>query len=137
MQIKLKCNKCGQCCKGSMGPFVFPSDVIKISNGLGIDKRTFINTYCNENIISINKNSICIYSLKSTNTGCIFLNNNLCDIYSYRPYQCVNAPYNFLSQSELWNHMRCLDKELLQKCDTTDKDIKIFKEILDIGYILD
>ncbi len=133
--MKTTCNKCGQCCKGSMGPFVFPSDVIRISNKLNIAPQNFLDKYCNKNCISILKKDVEIYSVKLNNSSCMFLNNeNLCSIYDIRPYQCVEAPYNFLSRYGLWNHMRCLDYEYLSHCNSDESDSIIFTEIINNGY---
>lgn len=131
----MQCKKCGNCCKGSMGPFVFPSDVIKISNTLGVNYNYFLKTYCVKNTLYIDHEKVEIYSICCNNNGCIFLtNNNLCGIYSTRPYQCINAPYGFLSQHNLWSHMKCLNQELLQKSNSAESDYIIFKELIDIGY---
>lgn len=135
MCVKIQCDKCGQCCKGSMGPFVFPSDVCSISNELGIDKKSFLDRYCRIDVIDINHEKIKIYSIKNINGACTFLSeDNLCKIYSYRPYQCVNAPYEFLSNYGLWSHMKCLNKEMLNQSDSSFKDYLVFKEIIEIGY---
>lgn len=131
----MQCKKCGNCCKGSMGPFVFPSDVIKISDALGVDCNSFLKIYCVKNMLNIDQENLEIYSIRCNSNGCIFLtNNNLCEIYSTRPYQCINAPYGFLSQHNLWTHMKCLDHELLKYSDSTETDFIIFKELIDIGY---
>ena len=135
MHTKTQCNKCGSCCKGSMGPFVFPSDIIKISDTLNVDCTTFINQYCEKNIINFSSERIEIYSIRCDENGCVFLTDErLCKIYSSRPYQCIHAPYKFLSKYEMWSHMKCLDKELLEKCDSSKFDLKIFEELLSQGY---
>ena len=63
MCAEKKCNKCGLCCQGSMGPFIFPSDLESISNFLGIEKQQFLKSYCECNNIPNNAGLI-IYSLK-------------------------------------------------------------------------
>ncbi len=128
------CNKCGKCCKGSMGTFVFPSDVLKISNMLNVDKKYFLNKFCVKNTLDIYGKKVDIFSIKTDGGVCMFLKNNLCDIYQYRPYQCIYAPYDFLSQSGFWEHMPCLDRALLKNSDSTYNDSIMFRELLDRGY---
>ena len=133
--MKIECKKCGNCCKGGMGPFVFPSDVLKISLLLHIQTNVFLKEKCEKHFIEINENKIIIYCLNNTKNGCIFLNsNNLCSIYENRPYQCVYAPYKFLSSSGLWNHMKCLQTDLLEKSNSDENDWNILKELFEIGY---
>ena len=129
------CKKCGECCKGSMGPFVFPSDVERISHTMNISEREFLKEYCQKNVLSVDDKNIIIFSAKHINGSCIFLTEqHLCKIYTYRPYQCVNAPYNFMSQSGFWSHMKCIDYSLLQKCNSQDADKTILSELIEKGY---
>lgn len=130
-----KCSKCGSCCKGTMGPFIFPSDSERISKKLGVTSKQFLELYCQKNILKIQELNVPIYSLKLSGEVCVFLNeHNLCDIFDYRPYQCIYAPYEFLSSSRLWKHMKCLDKELLLLCNSDKKDKEILKELFDKSY---
>ena len=73
MCAERKCNRCGLCCQGSIGPFIFPSDLESISNFLGIEKQRFLACYCECNNIPNNAKLI-IYSLKMRDGKCIFLN---------------------------------------------------------------
>ncbi|MBQ8540110.1 MAG: YkgJ family cysteine cluster protein [Clostridia bacterium] len=129
------CKRCGSCCKGTMGPFVFPSDATRISDSLNISKMEFLEKYCIKNTLGLSNLVIDIYSLKLSDNGCVFLNeDNLCDVYDFRPYQCVNAPYHFLSQSGFWQHMKCLDFKLLSESNSEEEDAEILKELIDVGY---
>lgn len=129
-----KCNKCGVCCQGSMGPFIFPSDLQSISTSLGIEKNLFLTQYCE--LCDIPNNSgIIIYSLKMRDTKCIFLNkSNLCEIYEYRPYQCKNAPFKFLAKYRFWKHMQCVEEKDFEGINSSELDKKIFEELVTIGY---
>ncbi len=130
------CKKCGSCCKGKMGPFIFPSDLIKICDNLNVSKRAFLEKYCNKNVLILNFMEVDIYCLKLSNSSCIFLNDkNLCDIYNFRPYQCIKAPYHFLSKSGFWNHMKCIDFETLSESNSDREDAEILKELIDVGYV--
>lgn len=129
-----KCNKCGLCCQGSMGPFVFPSDLQSISTSLGIEKNLFLSKYCELNNIP-NDLGIIIYSLKMCDGKCIFLNkSNLCEIYEYRPYQCKNAPFKFLAKYHFWKHMQCIEEKDFDEINSSELDKKIFEELITIGY---
>ena len=131
---KKKCNKCGLCCQGSMGPFIFPSDLESISNFLGIEKQQFLKSYCECNNIPNNAGLI-IYSLKMKDRKCVFLNgSNLCEIFEHRPYQCKNAPFKFLSKYYFWKHMPCVSEKDFLGVDSSELDKIIFKELIVTGY---
>lgn len=134
MRAECVCFKCGACCKGDMGPIVFPSDVKTISANLGETQKSFLAKFCVLSDIP-NNFGMEVYSLKMQEGKCIFLNNkNLCDIYDYRPYQCVNAPFNFLAKYVFWQHMSCIKKSDFNGIDSTKPDKEIFKELIDLGY---
>lgn len=134
--MRIDCNKCGQCCKGTMGPFVFPSDIGRICRILNKTEENFIKEYCVKQTLVVNHDIFEIYTIRQKRDGsCFFLNEyNLCAIYEDRPYQCKNAPYNFLSGYGLWDHMKCIDKQLESNAQTIEKDMCILSEIIDKGY---
>lgn len=128
------CHKCGMCCKSNFGAFIFPSDLISISSHLNISKENFLDRYCVLNTIP-NDPCLVIYSLKMKDDKCVFLNElNCCDIYSYRPYQCLHAPFQFLSEYKFWKHMSCIKESDFIGKDSSKHDMHIFKELIDIGY---
>lgn len=130
-----KCHKCGACCKGSFGPFVFPSDLQSISVSLAIEKSRFLSLYCIPCNIP-NSEGLVIYSLKMIGGRCVFLSEmNLCEIYEYRPYQCKNAPFNFLAEYKFWKHMNCIKGEDFVGLDSSEWDKKIFEELITVGYV--
>lgn len=134
MCAEKKCNKCGLCCQGSMGPFIFPSDLKSISNFLEIEKQQFLKSYCECYNIQ-NSAGLIIYSLKMIDGKCVFLNeSNLCEIFEYRPYQCKNAPFKFLSKYHFWKHMPCVNEEDFFGVDSSELDKIIFQELIEIGY---
>lgn len=134
MNVK-KCLKCGKCCYSNAGPFIFPQDVERISNYLYITPCKFLLDYCISNNLHIEGKDLKIYSTKIQNGKCIFLDdNNLCKIFKCRPYQCINAPYNFLANYSFWKHMKCISPEDFKDIDSSENDKKIFSEILDDGY---
>lgn len=132
--MKNECKKCGECCKGTMGPLVFPSDIEPICSFLKIPHENFYSLYCQKHILSLKSKEIRVFSIKRTEYGCVFLNDCLCNIYQVRPYQCRMAPYNFLSGNRLWKHMKCLDEIRLTNSDSSKWDREIFKELLEKEY---
>lgn len=132
--IHKECIKCGQCCKGEIGPFVFPSDIISITEELKITPSKFLKIYCKKHILSTKLGKLEIYTIKSNNNGCLFLDNNLCKIYKHRPFQCINSPFNFLGDYKHWKHMKCIAENDFDYIDTKLTDINMFKQIINIGY---
>lgn len=135
MNAKIQCNKCGRCCQGEIGPFIFPSDVNSICKNIQVKPALFIKTYCDCHVIMASTQSIEIYSLKMVSGHCIFLNEkNLCDIYQFRPFQCVNAPFDFLANYNYWSHMPCIQEEDFLFADSSKNDKMMLHQLLDIGY---
>lgn len=133
--MRTECDKCGQCCKGSMGPFIFSSDVRDICKTLNKTEEIFLKEYCVKHAFILEGSTYEIFTIRQLDGRCFFLNeDNLCEIYDVRPYQCKNAPYNFLAGYGLWDHMKCIDKQLESKAQTTEKDICILSELIDKGY---
>ena len=134
MHVIKVCQKCGQCCQGSLGPFIFPSDLQTLSDVLGMERVRFLDEYCVLCNIP-NEAELVLYSLRMPNGKCIFLNaSNLCSIYENRPYQCKNAPFRFLAEYQFWQHMKCIQKTDFEGLDSSESDKKIFEELKTIGY---
>lgn len=130
-----KCIKCGQCCKSELGPFVFPDEVERISNNLNITPGELLSKYCVKHLIfTTDKNKFEIFSIKTDNNGCVFLKDNLCKIYGFRPFQCSHAPLNFMGNYKYWTHMTCIKEEDFKSINTREIDKKMFGQIIDIGY---
>lgn len=133
--MKKECKKCGKCCMGTMGPIVFPSDIESICRFLRISHQEFYKVYCQKYELHVKSKEVILYAIKKVGKGCAFLNHCLCDIYQVRPYQCRMAPYNFLTTSGLWGHMECLDKQMLEKRDSSEMDKEVFKKLLHEKYL--
>lgn len=128
------CKKCGECCKCKMGPVVFPMEIKRISEFVSETYDNFLKKYCIHQYLYINSKKVEIYYLKIKENACIFLNNNLCMIYEERPYQCKNAPYNYLAKYYFWKHMPCVSESDFLGIDSLDSDKKIFRDLLYKGY---
>lgn len=136
-----RCMKCGKCCISSENEertvLIFPSDVVKLSIYLNISRVEFVRRFCNESILQVDGMGIKLYLLRFPKYRCIFLtNDNLCEVYSHRPKQCKNAPYNYFSSVDLWNDMPCVDIDYLKECVSKAEDLKNIQELLN-GYELE
>lgn len=135
MSVEIKCNKCGQCCKGDCGPFVFPSDMPSIANYLHVNCYTFLSNYCDLHTLQVLDKQINIYSIKLCEGKCVFLGDNcLCKIYSVRPYQCIHAPFGLFSDYKFWSHMPCISETDFRENDSIENDIKMLQQLIDVGY---
>lgn len=133
MNVKI-CQRCGKCCYSNIGAFIFPSDVKKISDFMQLTPADFVMKWCEEHVLHINNENVKIFTLKIKDGKYSFLNDNLCKIFDCRPYQCMNAPYNFLAKYSFWSHMACVEKEDFIGIDSSLNDRTIFSELLDNGY---
>lgn len=130
-----KCKKCGLCCKNEeIGPIVTPEEVKIISRHIEEDYFDFLNQNCKKSYIVVDGKKYEIYFLNKIESGCVFLTkDNLCSIYSVRPYQCRNTPFDFLSQYKYWKHMKCVNFEEFENIDSTKQDKMFLCKILE-GY---
>ena len=128
------CYKCGQCCKGEIGPFIFPSDVYSISSRLKISHSYFLKTFCSKHKLTTKFGDLEIYTIKCDKNGCAFLEDNLCKIFEFRPYQCVHSPFEFLGDYKYWRHMECITENDFDSVETKANDFEMFKQIIEIGY---
>lgn len=131
--MKHECKKCGRCCISSnlKGVIIFPSDMRRISDGLGISSLEFANKYCIKDCLEYN---VEIYFLKNQSEKCMFLScNNLCLIHKFKPIQCERAPLNYFSNKNVWSNMPCLDNIQIDESYSKENDYLLVKELLD-GY---
>lgn len=135
MNVEIKCKKCGRCCKGECGPFVFPSDVSSIANHLRLHCNTFLRDYCELHTFQILGEEVSVYSINISSEKCVFLGDNcLCKIYPVRPYQCIHAPFEFFSDYQFWSHMPCVSEMDFRNFDSRGNDVKMLQQLIDIGY---
>lgn len=136
-----ECKKCGACCKAPSNEshcvILYPSDVDQISHQLQIPKAAFLERFCVEANLLVKAHKITLYLLRFVDFHCIFLGqDNLCKIYEFRPAQCRKAPYGYFSYQGVWNHMPCLDADILNMCASRESDKILIKELLR-GYSLE
>lgn len=92
------CNKCAQCCRAEFGDntvIVFPSEIRSISEKTGLSRDDFVIPTPSEDMDSKGNVHTFEWVLKK-NGDCIFLENDLCEIYECRPHICRTYPFYLL-----------------------------------------
>jgi uncharacterized protein len=89
-EIRFSCNGCGLCCgdtpKKSRHILLLPCEKEKIAKETGMPANQFSN--------EIKDKQPYYFEMKKTNDGkCVFLKNNQCTIYSFRPLICRFYPF--------------------------------------------
>lgn len=85
------CYKCGKCCTDetfSNGMvLIYPAEVKRLADATSCSSKEFLEDYCVKDYILVDSTEYEIYKLKKVFNHCIFLNENLCNIYKDRPTQ--------------------------------------------------
>lgn len=103
------CSRCdAKCCSGESGNIFFSkSEMSEISKFLNVSIDNFLSDFCRKDGYR--------YSIKEIKSGgeyrCIFLSENMCDIYSVRPEQCRTFPFWSRFQNE--NNLEELQTECI------------------------
>lgn len=87
--IPFECEKCGKCCKWDGFVFLTPEDIKKISEYLKLTIKDFINRFTKK------EQGFLVLINKGYNKECIFLDNNKCKIWDYKPKQCDDFPIKY------------------------------------------
>jgi Fe-S-cluster containining protein len=118
------CKMCGDCCRGYGGTFVTRSDIMALSNYLGIDSKRVELDYCqmsgNKRILAQKKNGYCIFW------------DRLCTIHPVKPRMCKAWPFieSILVDVSNWHIMAsvcpgmCKDVSDRVVVDTVTQEIK-------------
>lgn len=131
-----ECYRCGMCCKNLLqnSIMIFPSDAKRISEAIRVTKEQFLTQYCEFKEVTYSTGCLNVYYLKINKTRqCMFLENDLCSIYKYRPVQCKRTPYDFFSYKSLWEYMPCVNKEKYLEGKSYSKDMELIHELF-TGY---
>ena len=89
--LRFECQGCNYCCSSEPGyVFLSEEDVKRLSDGLNLDKQSFIDTYCR--IVDMGAFKM-VSLLEKDNYDCIFLSKEGCKVYPYRPKQCQTYPF--------------------------------------------
>ena len=121
--IKFQCQGSANCCvsRGSYG-FVFLSikDLLKLAKFFKISLIDFKRKYCHTTNDFVHLKEI------RTNGECIFLKNNKCSVYKFRPTQCKTWPFWPENMNvKMWNN------EIVNFCLGIGKGKLINKEKID------
>ena len=81
--IQIDCSSCSNCCRG-VSPVLDSSDVARISTGLEISSKAFIERY-----LTTDEDGDLIFQ----EMPCPLLNDNLCRAYKHRPKVCRSYPH--------------------------------------------
>lgn len=131
------CSKCGKCCKDTFFHrgmvIIYPCEAGKIAEQLGCTKEAFLERYCHKEYLRVARKKYIIYVLKKNKRQCIFLEDNLCKIYSFKPVQCDRAPYGYFAQEKMWKHLPCITMDELEKADSTEEDLALIEDLMN-GY---
>ncbi len=81
-----------QCCR-NLNLFLYPYDVLRLKNGLGISSDRFLDEYVD---VVLRKSNyfpeILLRMSEDKENSCIFMTNTGCSIYEHRPDTCRNFP---------------------------------------------
>lgn len=101
--LRFSCKKCLHCCSDEPGyVFLSETDIKTMSEGLGLTRDKFIDTYCRY----VDMGSFYMVSLlEKKNYDCIFLTDKGCKVYEYRPVQCKTYPFwaHIVEDKESWD----------------------------------
>lgn len=106
-KIYFSCNQCGECCKGMDIPLTHIDVYRIIKSQKAPEFEDFISLLnSNEN----DPDALLLYGFyqsmyltnKNTDNSCIFLKDNICSIYFYRPNSCSTWPFSKNSMEKLY-----------------------------------
>ena len=102
--LKFSCQGCSYCCSSEPGyVFLSQDDLTRMSEGLGLSEDEFIRIYCRK----VDMGAFEMISLlEKDNYDCIFLTENGCKAYPFRPLQCSTYPFwaHILESREDWEN---------------------------------
>jgi len=84
IESQIDCTQCANCCRVAEAG-VKDRDIEKLAKFIGVSREEFLRDYTGRN----ESNELI---LKRTESGCVFLEDNLCSVYEARPRSCVNFP---------------------------------------------
>jgi len=84
IESQIDCTQCANCCRVAEAG-VKDRDIEKLAKFIGVSREEFLRDYTGRN----ESNELI---LKRTESGCVFLKDNLCSVYEARPRSCANFP---------------------------------------------
>lgn len=96
-KIRFACKQCGKCCIWEGWVSLYPMDIDRISQYLGISHKKFIEEYTihflERYVFTDSCQTIPSLKLRRHKKGCIFLIDTKCEIHQVKPVVCKNAPF--------------------------------------------
>jgi len=97
VEDQIDCSACANCCREATVRLM-ERDVEKLAKFLRVKPVQFLRDYCEE---SEEEGVI----LKRTDSGCVFLDGNLCSVYEARPGNCEDFPHLLRGQGSTMARM--------------------------------
>lgn len=98
IEAEIDCTACANCCRVTeVG--ITAKDVEKLAKFVGASEREFM-----EQFTALDKSGALI--LKRNESGCVFLQGNLCSVYEARPQNCANFPHVVRGTGSISSRMR-------------------------------
>ena len=103
IEAEIDCTECANCCRVTeVG--ITERDIEKLAKFVGATEREFIEQYT-----TLDDSGAII--LKRNESGCVFLQGNLCSVYEARPQNCANFPHVVRGAGSIASRMwRFLDR---------------------------
>jgi uncharacterized protein len=85
IEAEIDCTQCANCCRVTeVG--INQRDVEKLAKFIGVSEREFVEQFTARDDAGAR-------ILKRSESGCVFLEGNLCSVYEARPQNCANFPH--------------------------------------------
>lgn len=97
IEDQIDCTACANCCRETEVE-LSDRDVEKLSKFIGVSINEFRRDYTARDA----ENNLI---LKRTETGCVFLKDNLCTVYEGRPRDCANFPHLVRGEGSIGSRM--------------------------------
>ena len=103
IEAQIDCTQCANCCRVPEVD-ITERDIEKLAKFVGATRQEFIRDYTQRD----EKKGLI---LKRTESGCVFLRDNLCTVYEARPQNCANFPHLVRGTGSIASRMwRLLDR---------------------------
>lgn len=119
------CDRCGECCTNLSNIQIFPEEVSRLANHIGVSDADFRNKYTRR-LERVNESEIAGPGSLSLNVPCPFFIKASCSIYSLRPRACVLFPcFSSLQEVLAWS-----GNDVLVQTDPTCKAfMRVFNSV--------
>jgi Fe-S-cluster containining protein len=122
-KIYFGCNKCGECCKSMDVPLTHIDIYRLLQSGTEIDIETLVTLHPAlpdelDAVLLYGEYTTLYLTNKIADNSCIFLENNACTIYNFRPNSCRTWPFSKDSVNRL-KIDAVADKTVSVSCDKT------------------